>query len=136
MLRGARGGGGRPKAKELFDDATKKFQEAAAAAAIFNWGNVYVCSTRKVVDAAEPPESAEEGQPTPSDEQMAAAAKDHIKRIDADFDKAVDRYKQSLALKSNFYESTIAWGQQAFERGKVYHVASKEKDDAAAQKDG
>lgn len=125
---------GEPKAKELFEDATKKFEEAAAAA-LFNWGNVYVCSTRKLVDAAEPPESADVGSDQlPSEAAMKTTAEKHLARVDADFDKAVDRYKESLALRSNFYESTIAWGQQAFERGKVYHVASKEKNDASHRK--
>lgn len=121
---------GTDKAKELLSAAADKFQEAAAAA-IFNWGNVHVCASRKVVDCAAP--APEEGQPTPSDEQMAAAAKDHIKRIDDEYEKAVERYKQSLAIKSDFYEATIAWGQQCFERAKVYHFAAKAGDAAAAK---
>lgn len=121
---------GTDKAKELLGAAADKFQEAAAAA-IFNWGNVHVCASRKVVDCAAP--APEEGQPTPSDEQMAAAAKDHIKRIDDEYEKAVERYKQSLAIKSDFYEATIAWGQQCFERAKVYHFAAKAGDAAAAK---
>jgi len=64
---------------------------------------------------------------------MAAAAKDHIKRIDDEYEKAVERYKQSLAIKSDFYEATIAWGQQCFERAKVYHFAAKAGDAAAAK---
>ena len=40
---------GTDKAKELLGAAADKFQEAAAAA-IFNWGNVHVCASRKVVD--------------------------------------------------------------------------------------
>ena len=54
-------------------------------------------------------------------------------RIDDEYAKAVERYTQSLAIKSDFYEASIAWGQQAFERGKVLHVASKSGDDAEAK---
>ena len=78
----------------------------------------------------------EEGQPAPSDEQMAATAKDHIKRIDEEYTKAVDRYTQSLAIKPDFYEATIAWGQQCFERAKIYHFAAKAGDAAAAHSCG
>ena len=121
---------GTDKAKELLGAAADKFQEAAAAA-VFNWGNVHVCASRKVVDCAAP--APEEGQPAPSDEQMAATAKDHIKRIDEEYTKAVDRYTQSLAIKPDFYEATIAWGQQCFERAKIYHFAAKAGDAAAAK---
>ena len=63
---------------------------------------------------------------------MAAAAKDHIKRIDDEYEKGVERYKQSLAIKSDFYEATIAWGQQC-RSAKVYHFAAKAGDAAAAR---
>ena len=124
---------GTEKAVALLASAAEKFQEAAAAA-IFNWGNVHVCASRKLVDTSEPSatEGAAESQSAPSEAALAAAASTHMARIDDEYAKAVERYTQSLAIKSDFYEASIAWGQQAFERGKVLHVASKSGDDAAA----
>lgn len=127
---------GTEKAKALLASAAEKFQEAAAAA-IFNWGNVHVCASRKLVDTSEPElvdtSGAAESQSAPSEAALAAAASTHMARIDDEYAKAVERYTQSLAIKSDFYEASIAWGQQAFERGKVLHVASKSGDDAAAK---
>ena len=125
---------GTEKAVALLASAAEKFQEAAAAA-IFNWGNVHVCASRKLVDTSEPSatEGAAESQSAPSEAALAAAASTHMARIDDEYAKAVERYTQSLAIKSDFYEASIAWGQQAFERGKVLHVASKSGDDAAAK---
>ena len=125
---------GTEKAQALLASAAEKFQEAAAAA-IFNWGNVHVCASRKLVDTSEPSatEGAAESQSAPSEAALAAAASTHMARIDDEYAKAVERYTQSLAIKSDFYEASIAWGQQAFERGKVLHVASKSGDDAAAK---
>ena len=125
---------GTEKAKALLASAAEKFQEAAAAA-IFNWGNVHVCASRKLVDTSEPSatEGAAESQSAPSEAALAAAASTHMARINDEYAKAVERYTQSLAIKSDFYEASIAWGQQAFERGKVLHVASKSGDDAEAK---
>lgn len=125
---------GTEKAVALLASAAEKFQEAAAAA-IFNWGNVHVCASRKLVDTSEPSsgEGAAESQSAPSEAALAAAASTHMARIDDEYAKAVERYTQSLAIKSDFYEASIAWGQQAFERGKVLHVASKSGDDAEAK---
>jgi tetratricopeptide (TPR) repeat protein len=125
---------GTEKAAGLLAQAAEKFQEAAAAA-IFNWGNVHVCASRKLVDTSEPSntEGAAESQSAPSEAALAAAASTHMARIDDEYAKAVERYTQSLDIKSDFYEASIAWGQQAFERGKVLHVASKSGDDAEAK---
>ena len=125
---------GTEKAKALLASAAEKFQEAAAAA-IFNWGNVHVCASRKLVDTSEPSatEGAAESQSAPSEAALAAAASTHMARINDEYAKAVERYTQSLAIKSDFYEASIAWGQQAFERGKVLHVASKSGDKSSAQ---
>ena len=138
---------GTEKAKELLGAAADKFQEAAAAA-IFNWGNVHVCAARKLVDTSEPSKgdgeeagkdaaaAGAEGQPAqvPSEAAMKAAAANHMQRMDAEYEAAIERYKQSLGIKSDFYEASIAWGQQAFERGKLLHVASKEAKGADAAK--
>ena len=124
---------GTEKAAGLLAQAAEKFQEAAAAA-IFNWGNVHVCASRKLVDTSEPGEGASESQNAPSEAALAAAASKHMARIDDEYAEAVRRYTQSLAIKSDFYEASIAWGQQAFERGKVLHVASKSGDAKAQAK--
>ena len=123
---------GSEKAQALLGSAAEKFQEAAAAA-VFNWGNVHVCASRKLVDTSEPSEAAAESQNAPSEAALAAAASTHMARIDDEYAKAVERYTQSLAIKSDFYEASIAWGQQAFERGKVLHVASKSGDAKAKE---
>lgn len=130
---------GTEKAKELLGAAADKFQEAAAAA-IFNWGNVHVCASRKLVDTSEPAgegkEEGAEGQPAQlaSEGAMKAAAENHMARLDKEYDDAIARYKESLAIKADFYEASIAWGQQAFERGKLLHVASKEAKGDKAKK--
>jgi hypothetical protein len=86
------------------------------------------------VDTSEPvgEEAAALDQPqaAPSEAALKIAASKHMERIDAEYEKAVARYVQSLAIKPDFYEASIAWGQQAFERGKVLHVASKDGGDA------
>ena len=119
---------GTDQAKELLGSAAEKFQEAAAAA-VFNWGNVHVCASRKLVDTSEPHASGSSvEQNAPSEAALKMAATKHMKRIDEEYTKAVEKYVQSLAIKTDFYEASIAWGQQAFERGKVLHVASKDGD--------
>jgi hypothetical protein len=70
----------------------------------------------------------------PSEAAMKAAAANHMARLDSEYDAAIERYKQSLAIKADFYEASIAWGQQAFERGKLLHVSSKEAKGAEATK--
>jgi len=70
----------------------------------------------------------------PSEAAMKAAAAAHMPRLDKEYESAVERYKQSLAIKADFYEAAIAWGQQAFERAKLYHVSSKDAKGAAKKK--
>lgn len=127
---------GDAKAQELLGSAAEKFQEAAAAA-VFNWGNAHVCVGRKLVDTSEPEEGAanedaESPAQVPSDAAMAKAAKTHMKRLDEEYEKAVAKYTQALAIKKDFYEASIAWGQQAFERGKIAHAAAKAGENAEA----
>jgi len=114
---------GSPEAHALLKAASDKFQEAAAAA-IFNWGNVFACNTRRLIDACEP---NKEGDGTSStDEALAVAAKTQLAALDADYAKCVERFKAALNIKSDFFEAPITWGQQAFERAKLYHHLSKD----------
>ena len=53
--------------------ASEKFQEAAATA-VFNWGNMYVCNSREIVDSCSSPDEDSAGS---SDEALAEAAKAH-----------------------------------------------------------
>ena len=117
---------GTDEAKDLLAAAADKFQEAAAAA-ILNKGNVHVCAARKLVGG-----DPDGGGSQVVEEATKLAIKNHMKRLDQEYDDAVARYVESLAIKPDFYETTIAWGQQAFERGKHYHVASKDATGAAA----
>jgi hypothetical protein len=92
-----------------------------------NKGNVHVCAARKLVGG-----DPDGGSSQVVEEATKLAIKNHMKRLDQEYDDAVARYVESLAIKPDFYETTIAWGQQAFERGKHYHVASKDATGAAA----
>jgi hypothetical protein len=57
---------------------------------------------------------------------MKAAAQQHMPRLDSEYESAIERYKQSLAIKADFYEAAIAWGQQAFEAGPSTHPLSSQ----------
>jgi hypothetical protein len=120
-----------PEAHGLLTAASEKFQEAAATA-VFNWGNVYVCNSRRIVDSCSTPD--EDGASS-SDEALAEAAKKHIAALDADYEACCERFTAALEIKPTYFEAPITWGQQAFERGKLYHQLSKqvganEKSDA------
>jgi len=111
-----------PEAHGLLTAASEKFQEAAATA-VFNWGNVYVCNSRRIVDSCSTPD--EDGASS-SDEALAEAAKKHIAALDADYEACCERFTAALEIKPTYFEAPITWGQQAFERGKLYHQLSKQ----------
>jgi tetratricopeptide (TPR) repeat protein len=111
-----------PEAHGLLTAASEKFQEAAATA-VFNWGNVYVCNSRRIVDSCSTPD--EDGASS-SDEALAEAAKKHITALDADYEACCERFTAALEIKPTYFEAPITWGQQAFERGKLYHQLSKQ----------
>lgn len=120
-----------PEAHGLLTAASEKFQEAAATA-VFNWGNVYVCNSRRIVDSCS---TLDEDGASSSDEALAEAAKKHIAALDADYEACCERFTAALEIKPTYFEAPITWGQQAFERGKLYHQLSKqvgasEKSDA------
>ena len=118
---------GSPEAHALLKAASDKFQEAAAAA-IFNWGNVFACNTRRVIDACEPQRDDGAGS---SDEGLTVAAKTQMAALDADYEKCIERFEEALKIKSDFFEAPITWGQQAFERAKLYHHLAKESTGSA-----
>ena len=118
---------GSPEARALLKAASDKFQEAAAAA-IFNWGNVFACNTRRVIDACEP--QREDGAGS-TDEALAVAAKTQMAALDADYERCIERFQEALKIKSDFFEAPITWGQQAFERAKLYHHLAKDSTGGA-----
>ena len=113
---------GMPEAQGLLVAATEKFQEAAATA-IFNWGNTYACNARRIIDSCGP---SEDDGASSSDEALAAAAKKHMAALDADYEAACERFAAALEIKPTYFEAPITWGQQAFERGKLYHHLSRQ----------
>lgn len=113
-----------PEAHGLLTAASEKFQEAAATA-VFNWGNVYVCNSRRIVDSCSSPD--EDGASS-SDEALAEAAKKHMTALDVDYEACCERLTAALEIKPTYFEAPITWGQQAFERGKLYHQLSKQVD--------
>lgn len=117
---------GLPEAQGLLTAATEKFQEAAATA-IFNWGNAYACNSRRIIDSCGP---TEDDGTSSSDEALAEAAKRHMAALDADYAASCERFAAALEIKPTYFEAPITWGQQAFERGKLYHHLSKQVEGA------
>lgn len=121
---------GAAEAGPLMDAASAKFQEAAAAA-MYNWGNVHVCAARKLMDVSahelmresiNKAAAAEPDTTVPVMEESAALEQAALRNFDAletEYNKATEKYAESLRLKDDFYEAAIAWGQQAFERAKL-----------------
>ena len=121
---------GLPESKALLVSATDKFQEAAATA-IFNWGNVYACNSRRIIDACG---SQDDDGVSGSDEALMVAAKLHMAELDADYEACCERFAASLKIKPTYFEAPITWGQQAFERGKLYHHLSSQVKGAEVKK--
>jgi len=131
---------GSPEAKTLLAAAADKFQEAATAA-MFNWGNVHVCAGRKIIEVAVSKRKAEkEGGENKNEENENedgdyANIKQDLPELDAEFDKAVALFQKALNIKDDFFEASIAWGQQAFERAKIHaNIAKKESDKKEKQR--
>ncbi|GBG63000.1 hypothetical protein CBR_g34700 [Chara braunii] len=110
------------EAQPLFEQAAQKFQEVAALA-LFNWGNVYMCSARKRL-------------PTDEDEDPAAAAAaktvrsaEAIKSAQQQYKLAEEKYEEALRIKPDFYEGIVALGQQAFESAKLECSTAPDKKD-------
>ncbi len=130
---------GSPEAKTLLGAATDKFQEAATAA-MFNWGNVHVCAARKIIEVAAEKRRAErdgenKNEENENEDDDYADIKKDLPELDAEFDKAIALFQKALNIKGDFFEASIAWGQQAFERAKIYsNIAKSESDKKEKQK--
>jgi len=130
---------GSPEAKTLLGAAADKFQEAATAA-MFNWGNAHVCAARKIIDVAALKKKAERDGETKKEENENvedeyANIKQDLPELDAEFNKAIALFQKALNIKGDFFEASIAWGQQAFERAKIHsNLAKLESDKKEKQK--
>lgn len=112
-------------AMEYLDAAADKFQEAAAAA-LYNLGNVFICRYRKRLDT--------NTAGLAHGEKGEAKAVQHFDFLERQYAKMTARYEESLGIKPDFYESASAWGTQAFERAKVLNAVSKARDGGEAAK--
>ena len=52
----------------------------------------------------------------------------HMTALDVDYEACCERLTAALEIKPTCFEAPITWGQQAFERGKLYHQLSKQVD--------
>lgn len=115
------------EAQPLFDAAADKFQEVAALA-LFNWGNVHMCCARKKGEGAK--QAARDKAAGAGGGADAGAQEDPLALLSADEALTMDtklreaevKYKESLAVKDDFYEALVAWGQQCFERAKLFQA--------------
>lgn len=115
------------EAQPLFDEAAGKFQEVAALA-MFNWGNVHMCCARKRAEggkakAAKDKKGADGGaDASAQDDPLAALSPEEALAMDAKLMEAEAKYAESLRIKADFYEALVAWGQQRFERAKLFQA--------------
>lgn len=107
------------EAQAIFDIAEEKFQEMAALA-LFNWGNVHMSKTRKMIL------STEDG----NREAFLAQIKSAYEWAQKEYLKASIRYEEALKIKPNFYEGLLELGQQQFEQAKLsWYYAIENKVD-------
>ena len=79
-------------------------QVFCGGAGLLQWGNVHLCMGKRLMDKA-----ASEGRPL---SEIAAEA-------EALFDKAEDRYNESLRTKADFYDGAASIANLFFERGRL-----------------
>jgi len=106
------------KAEEMLEEAKTNFQSAAALA-MFNWGNVYMCQARKAMDGGRDP-PVEEGGP-PGAAIATASAFDEAK---ARLDTAKGRYEEALRFKPDFHDASIAIVQRRYEMSRLLSAAA------------
>uniref|UniRef100_A0A0C9S8A0 TSA: Wollemia nobilis Ref_Wollemi_Transcript_5321_2666 transcribed RNA sequence n=1 Tax=Wollemia nobilis TaxID=56998 RepID=A0A0C9S8A0_9CONI len=95
-------------AQRLFEMAGRNFQEIAAVA-LFNWGNVHMCTATKKIHLEENA-SKEEGM------AQLQAAYDWAR---GEYIKAGEKYDEALRIKPDFYEGLLALAQQQYESAKL-----------------
>mmetsp|Transcript_29800 Transcript_29800/g.97089 ORF Transcript_29800/g.97089 Transcript_29800/m.97089 type:complete len:599 (+) Transcript_29800:283-2079(+) len=108
--------------------AANKFQEAAAAA-VFNHGNVFVCDSRKRLEFTSFSEDKKSTSGSGAGE-VDKVAVESFPTLESNYHEAAKKYQASLDIKADFYESAITWGQQAFERAKLLNMIGKGKEGA------
>ena len=105
------------EAKELLNGAIAKFQEAAAAC-MFNWGNVHMCQARKKMDGGrEPP--TEEGTPG-----AAITIADNFAEVEELMELAKTRFEKALSIKPDHHDTHIALAQRRYERSRLLCAAA------------
>ncbi len=70
---------------------------------MLQWGNVFLSIARKFLDEA----------------AIKGTFSEHQARIESEFDKATDKYKEALSIKADFYDGEMQLGQVDFERAKL-----------------
>jgi tetratricopeptide (TPR) repeat protein len=134
---------GTPEGQALLDAACAKFQEAAAAA-MYQVGNVHHSMGRKHVDAAmtaavvgakdayaaEHPDAT--SVPLAAIEEAAEKAGARSLELQAPhLTAAVAGWNTSLEIKPDYAEAGLAWGHSLFERAKLLAARAKEQPGAA-----
>lgn len=94
--------------QSLFDIAGSKFQEMSALA-LFNLGNIHMNKARKSILITED---------TPK-ESVSEQVRTGFEFSQKEYEKAGERYEQSIKVKPDFYEGHLALGQQQFEEAKL-----------------
>ncbi|KAI4376702.1 hypothetical protein MLD38_014436 [Melastoma candidum] len=105
------------EAQNIFGIAADKFQEMAAVA-LFNWGNVHMSRARKGVYLSE----------DASEHAILEKIKDAYDWALEEYVSAGRRYEEALKVKPDFFEASVALGQQMFEQAKLmwyYAICNK-----------
>lgn len=116
------------KANQLLASASSKFQEAAALA-MYNWGNVDMCSARKRMEQKPPGgEGAAAASPAAAPPPLPAAA---AAAASALLESAEKRYGEALRIKPDFHDAAISLAQHAYEKARL--LSSSGGSEAAAE---
>ncbi|GLJ36805.1 hypothetical protein SUGI_0742440 [Cryptomeria japonica] len=95
-------------AQRLFQMAASKFQEIAAVA-LFNWGNVHMCTATKKIHLEE----------NSSKEEIMTQLQAAYDWAQGEYTKAGQKYEEALRIKPDFYEGLLALARQHYESGRL-----------------
>uniref|UniRef100_A0A0D6R2C3 PB1 domain-containing protein n=1 Tax=Araucaria cunninghamii TaxID=56994 RepID=A0A0D6R2C3_ARACU len=95
-------------AQRLFEMAGRNFQEIGAVA-LFNWGNVHMCTATKKIHLEE----------NASKEEVMAQLQAAYDWARGEYIKAGEKYDEALRIKPDFYEGLLALAQQQYESAKL-----------------
>lgn len=107
------------EADALLDQAASKFQDVAASG-LFNWGNVYICRARRILDV----DSASNGL---TETSYADAWKY--------FAMAEGKYVEALGVKPDFQDAVLGIGQVYFEEAKLKQTEILAKGEKQPEKE-